>query len=150
LAVSSSAQERPTLDLSGEWRFAMDRSNQGEDKSWFLRTLADRIKLPGILQSQGYGDEISIKTPWVLSLYDRNWFEREEYKAYTKPGSVRVPFLSQPPRHYVGVAWYQRDVRVPGLAGQARRPGPRTPTVANDSLGGRQAYRLRTQSCCTA
>ncbi len=113
LVVSSPSQQRPTLDLSGEWRFAMDRSNQGEDKSWFLRSLADTIKLPGVLQSQGYGDEISTKTPWVLSLYDRNWFEREDYKAYTKPGSVKVPFLSQPPRHYVGVAWYQRDIRVP-------------------------------------
>jgi len=113
LAVSLSAQERPTLDLSGEWRFAMDRSNQGEDRSWFNRSLPDTIKLPGVLQSQGYGDEISTKTPWVLSLYDRNWFEREEYKPYTKPGSVKVPFLSQPPRHYIGVAWYQRDVRVP-------------------------------------
>lgn len=113
LTLPSAAQEMPVIDLSGEWRFAMDRSNSGFDKNWFNQSLPDRIKLPGILQSQGYGDEISTRTPWVLSLYDRNWFEREEYKAYTKAGSVRVPFLSQPPRHYVGVAWYQRDVRIP-------------------------------------
>ena len=112
-AVAASAQEQPVLDLSGEWRFALDRSNQGFDRNWFYGSLPDQIDLPGILQSQGYGDEVSTKTPWVLSLYDRNWYEREEYKLYTKPGSVKVPFLSQPPRHYVGVAWYQREIRVP-------------------------------------
>ncbi|NOT46856.1 MAG: hypothetical protein HOP17_03775, partial [Acidobacteria bacterium] len=106
-------QSSDRIDLSGEWRFAMDRSNLGFDKNWFNQSLPDRIALPGILQSQGYGDEISTKTPWVLSLYDRNWFDREDYKAYTKPGNVKVPFLSQPPRHYVGAAWYQRDIRVP-------------------------------------
>lgn len=113
LGAAVSAQEQPVLDLSGEWRFALDRSNQGMDKNWYLQLLPDRIKLPGILQSQGYGDEISTRTPWVLSLYDRTWFEREEYKAYTKAGNVKVPFLSQPPRHYIGAAWYQRELRIP-------------------------------------
>ncbi len=112
-SVVTHAQSTPVMDLSGEWRFAMDRSNQGFDRNWFLQSLPDRIQLPGILQSQGFGDEISTRTPWVLSLYDRNWFERDDYQAYTKPGSVKVPFLSQPPRHYVGAAWYQRDIRVP-------------------------------------
>jgi len=112
-SVATLAQNTSVIDLAGEWRFAMDRSNQGFDKNWFYQTLPDRIKLPGILQSEGYGDEISTRTPWVLSLYDRNWFEREDYKAYTEAGNVKVPFLSQPPRHYVGVAWYQRDIRVP-------------------------------------
>lgn len=101
------------IDLSGEWRFALDPTNVGVTQNWYDQSLRDKIKLPGILQSQGYGDEISTKTPWVLSLYDRTWFEREDYKAYTKPGNVKVPFLSQPPRHYIGPAWYQRDIVVP-------------------------------------
>lgn len=101
------------IDLAGQWRFALDPTNQGIASNWFDQSLKDRITLPGILQSQGYGDEISTKTPWVLSLYDRNWFEREDYKAYTKPGNVKVPFLSQPPRHYIGPAWYQRDIEIP-------------------------------------
>ncbi len=112
MAWSATAQSSPTKDLSGEWRFALDRANEGVQNNWFNQSLKDRIKLPGVLQSQGFGDEISTKTPWVLSLYDRNWFEREDYKAFTKPGNVKVPFLSQPPRHYVGVAWYQRDITV--------------------------------------
>ncbi|HEX7316357.1 MAG TPA: discoidin domain-containing protein [Pyrinomonadaceae bacterium] len=102
-----------TLPLAGVWRFALDRANAGVGERWFERDLPETIKLPGVLQSQGYGDEISTRTPWVLSLYDRFWYLREDYKAYTRPGAVKVPFLSQPPRHYVGVAWYQRDIEVP-------------------------------------
>ena len=105
-------QPSASTDLSGEWRFALDPDNQGVTANWFNQSLPHKISLPGILQSQGYGDEISTKTPWVLSLYDRNWFEREDFKAYTKPGSTKVPFLSQPPRHYVGAAWYQRDIDI--------------------------------------
>ena len=101
------------LPLAGVWRFALDRGDAGVRERWFERDLPQTIKLPGVLQSQGYGDEVSTRTPWVLSLYDRFWYLREEYKAYTRPGEVRVPFLSQPPRHYVGVAWYQRDIDIP-------------------------------------
>ena len=108
------------LPLAGEWRFALDRADAGLRERWFERELAQRIRLPGVLQSQGYGDEINTQTPWVLSLYDRFWFLREGYKAYTRPGGVKVPFLSQPPRHYVGPAWYQRDVDIPEAWGGRR------------------------------
>ncbi|HXD29717.1 MAG TPA: discoidin domain-containing protein [Pyrinomonadaceae bacterium] len=102
-----------SLNLSGMWRFALDPSDSGVKERWFDRSLRDQIKLPGILQSQGFGDEISTNTPWVLSLYDRYWYLREDYKAYTKPGNIKVPFLSQPPRHYLGAAWYQREIQIP-------------------------------------
>lgn len=113
LAPASFAEER--LDLSGTWRFALDRNDAGVKERWFARDLADRIRLPGSLQEQGYGDEISATTPWVLSLYDRHWYLRAEYKAYAQSGKVRVPFLAQPPRHYLGPAWYQRDIEIPAV-----------------------------------
>ncbi len=100
-------------DLSGEWRFAMDRDDEGVNQTWFSRDLKDGIALPGILQAQGYGDDITAKTPWVLSLYDKNWDQREDYKTHIAAGNVKVPFLSQPPKHYLGAAWYQRDIDVP-------------------------------------
>src|SRR5205823_222485 len=28
-------------------------------------------------------------------------------------GNVKVPFVCQPPRHYLGAAWYQRDIEIP-------------------------------------
>jgi hypothetical protein len=113
LACALPARAADVLDLAGTWRFALDRDDQGVSQHWYAHTLADRIKLPGILNAQGYGDEISTRTPWVLSLYDKNWYLREDYKAYATPGQVKVPFLSQPPRHYLGAAWYQREVQVP-------------------------------------
>ncbi|QBE66801.1 discoidin domain-containing protein [Pseudoduganella lutea] len=106
-----------TRDLAGTWRFALDRHDEGIAARWQTRAMmdrfADRIVLPGILNAQGHGDEISTQTPWVLSLYDKDWHLREDYKAHTTPGNVKVPFLSQPPRHYLGAAWYQRDIDVP-------------------------------------
>ena len=111
LALQTFAAE--ILPLAGEWRFALDRKDAGLGEKWFNQKLADKIKLPGILEQQGYGDEISASTPWVLSLYDHFWFLRADYAAYTNAGSVKVPFLCQPERHYVGAAWYQRDIEVP-------------------------------------
>jgi hypothetical protein len=113
LACAVPAGAATTQLLSGDWRFALDRDDVGVAAHWEGRTLPDRIHVPGILNAQGYGDEITAQTPWVLSLYDKHWNLREDYKAFTAPGHVKVPFLSQPPRHYLGPAWYQRDVDVP-------------------------------------
>lgn len=102
-----------TSSLAGDWLFALDRTDQGVSEKWFDKDLKDRITLPGILQAQNYGDDVSRQTPWVLSLYDKYWFEREDYKKYAQAGNVKVPFLSQPPKHYLGAAWYQKEVEIP-------------------------------------
>ena len=98
--------------LAGEWRFALDRNDVGTNEQWFAKNLPDKIQLPGILEAQGYGDEIGIHTPWVLTLYDHFWYLRADYAADTNAGNVKVPFLCQPPRHYLGAAWYQRDIEL--------------------------------------
>ncbi len=102
-----------TMNLAGEWRFALDDADEGIGEKWFERSLKDKIALPGILQAQNYGNDISKETPWVLSLYDKNWFLREDYKNYAAAGNVKVPFLSQPPKHYLGAAWYQKEIELP-------------------------------------
>ncbi len=99
--------------LAGEWRFALDRNDVGAQERWFAGNLPGKIQLPGILEAQGYGDEISIHTPWVTTLYDHFWYQRADYAAYTNAGRVKVPFLCQPPRHYLGAAWYQHDFEIP-------------------------------------
>ncbi len=110
---ASRAAHRDVLDLSGQWRFALDREDKGIAEKYFDRDLTDKIQLPGILQSQGYGDDIAFYTPWVLGLYDKSWFLREDYKNYTNAGYVKVPFICQPPKHYLGAAWYQTDFEIP-------------------------------------
>jgi beta-galactosidase len=115
LAVASPAiGQAAGIDLSGQWRFQLDANDAGKTDQWFNRSLAGNIQLPGILQAQGYGDDISINTPWVAALpRDMKWYLLPQYKPYTTPGHVKMPYLSQPPRHYLGVAWYQRDIDIP-------------------------------------
>ncbi|BCU79492.1 discoidin domain-containing protein [Luteolibacter sp. LG18] len=111
--MCAAAAPDETVGLAGAWRFALDRSDVGINEAWPKKELPDKIQVPGILEAQGYGDEISTTTPWVLSLYDRTWHQRADYAPYTKAGDVKVPFLCQPPRHYLGAAWYQREIEIP-------------------------------------
>jgi hypothetical protein len=126
-------QTTAPLSLAGEWRFALDPAaeqreiirqkgeapplpeGEGIAQRWFARDLEQRIKLPGILQAQGYGNDISASTPWILTLGDAWWKLQPEAlrEHFSQPGHVEVPFLSQPPKHYLGVAWYQRDIDIP-------------------------------------
>ncbi len=103
------------MPLAGEWRFALDRNDAGTNEQWFAKDLPDKIQLPGILQAQGYGDDISTNTPWVLTLGDAWWKIQPASLRdhFSQPGHVEVPFLSQPPKHYLGAAWYQRDIEIP-------------------------------------
>lgn len=100
--------------LDGVWRFELDPNDAGIRQDWFKRNFRGRILLPGTVQANNYGQPISTNTPWVLSLYDRYWYLREDYKAYTEPGKVKVPFLSQPLSHYLGAAWFQHDILITG------------------------------------
>ena len=97
--------------LHGNWNFKIDPENVGFDKGWYEGNLPDEIKVPGILQNQGYGNDISERTPWVSSLHDKLWYQREEYKV--NEDKVLVPFLSQPPKHYLGKAWYEKTFNIP-------------------------------------
>jgi hypothetical protein len=102
--------------LAGRWLFALDRDDAGLKSEWFAKELppGEHIQLPGILQTQGYGDEITAETQFVAALpRDMRWYLLPQYQAYTRPGHVEAPYLSQPVRHYLGVAWYQREIDIP-------------------------------------
>jgi hypothetical protein len=114
--VAAQPARAGATSLAGEWRFALDREDKGVDAQWYGRDLASdaHISLPGILQTQGYGDEITAETQFIAALpRDMRWYLLPQYKEYTVPGNVQVPYLSQPVRHFLGVAWYQRDIEVP-------------------------------------
>ena len=118
--MDAPTQSSGRTSLAGQWRFELDRDDAGIDQRWFSRDLADRIQLPGALQHQGYGDRIDVNTPWVAKLIDVRWYQKAKYGKYTQPGNVLVPFFLTPRRHYVGAAWYQRDIEIPA-AWQGRR-----------------------------
>ena len=101
------------VDLSGTWRFAIDRSEVGIKDAWYNQRLSDSVRLPGSMLTNGRGDEVSVSTPWVGSMNDSTYFKSDYYAQYRCPGNIKVPFWLQPDRYYAGVAWYQRDVDVP-------------------------------------
>ena len=101
------------VPLSGVWRFELDPADEGLVAFWENRTLADRIRLPGVLQAQGFGEDVTVDTKWTGQIVDRSFFTSPRYEPYRQPGNVKVPFWLQPDKHYVGPAWYERDVVVP-------------------------------------
>jgi hypothetical protein len=102
-----------TLDLAGAWRFQLDRENAGSTEHWFARPLTAAIELPGSLPGRGIGDPVTVDTRWTGSIFDRSYFTAPEYAPYRQPGNTKVPFWLQPGTHYVGAAWFQRDIVIP-------------------------------------
>lgn len=90
------------IDLSGQWKIWLETE---------MGLQSGRIQLPGILQAQGYGNPITIQTPWISNLYDAFWFEQEEYKQAQEEECL-IPFLAQPPRHFLGKAYYEREFEI--------------------------------------
>ena len=114
VSLSARAAEEPLIDLAGTWSFRLDPNDQGITSVWWQSPiLPDRIQLPGALQSQGFGNEITVQTDWTGQIVDRAWFESPAYDPYRQPENLKVPFWLQPLRHFVGPAWYQRTVDIP-------------------------------------
>ena len=113
LALTACRQADNKQSLQGEWRFALDRNDRGLAEQWYTRSLTDTIHLPGSLQEQGYGDEIGIETPWTGQIVDKSWYDTPLYEEFRQPGNIKVPFWLNPDRHYVGVAWYQKEIDIP-------------------------------------
>jgi hypothetical protein len=114
-ALSTTAPAASDLtSLAGQWQFELDRQDTGIQERWFDRDLAQRLQLPGALQNQGFGDDISVRTDWTGASNVETWSKGKQYEKYRQPGNIKVPFCLQPEKHYVGVAWYQRDIEVPG------------------------------------
>ena len=91
------------IDLAGEWKFA-----QGEHPAY-----NDRITLPGSMLTNGKGDDVTINTQWVSSLYDSSFYFNPYMEKYRVQGNLKFPFFLTPEKHYVGHAWYSRTVSVP-------------------------------------
>ena len=111
-ACAAAASER-AIDLSGEWRFALDRNDAGLAESWHARPLEGKVRLPGSLTVQRIGDPVTADTEWIGGIVDKSWFTDAGYEPYRRPGNVKVPFWLQPETYYAGAAWYQRNVEIP-------------------------------------
>ncbi len=108
-----SAQE--SIDLSGKWGFQIDRNDKGITEKWYNHPLDDRINLPGSMPEKLKGDLPSVETQWTGSLYDSSFYYNPELEMFRRTENLKLPFFLTPVRHYVGVAWYQREIHIPSL-----------------------------------
>ena len=102
-----------SIDLAGEWAFALDPYDVGITEKWYNQPLIGSVRLPGSLQEQGYGYDVDMETCWTGDIIDSAWYSASEYEKYRQKGNIKVPFWLQPDKHYVGVAWYQRTIDIP-------------------------------------
>ena len=92
-----------TIGLSGEWDFATGT----------MPDYREKITLPGSMLTNGKGDDVSVRTRWVGSLYDSSYYFNPAMEKYRVEGQMKFPFFLTPAKHYVGTAWYRRTVTVP-------------------------------------
>ena len=111
--ISGDGWARESIDLNGQWSFSLDPGDTGETEKWFTQKLGGNIQLPGSLQTQGFGSDPSVDTKWIGSIKDQSWFKLPQYQKFRQPGNIKIPCWLQPDKHYVGVAWYQRDIDIP-------------------------------------
>lgn len=106
-----SAQKK--IDLSGRWQFQTDRNDAGVKDQWYNRSLSDHIDLPGSMPEMLKGDNPSVYTQWTGSLYDSSYYFNPSMEKFRNEENFKVPFFLTPDKHYVGVAWYRKEVAVP-------------------------------------
>ncbi|MFC1604462.1 sugar-binding domain-containing protein, partial [Planctomycetota bacterium] len=111
--TSAQSEKAAAISLAGQWSFKLDPKNTGEQEKWYAGKLADSIELPGSTVENGYGNDPSIDTKWTGQIVDKSWFTDDKYEKYRQAGSVKVPYWLTPVKHYVGPAWYQKQVDIP-------------------------------------
>lgn len=91
LLVPVTAYTVDLIDLSGEWRFALDPNDIGLNDKWFTSELNGTIALPATTTTAGKGEvqqgRLGLDAENLRHLMQRN--------------------------RYVGAAWYQRDIEIP-------------------------------------
>jgi len=101
------------ISLHGQWQFRIDSLDMGMKDAWYTMNLADVVVLPGSMLTNGKGNDLKLHTRWTGSIYDSSWFFRADMEKYRQPGNLKFPFWLTPAKHYVGAAWYRREVEIP-------------------------------------
>ncbi len=110
--VVASSVIAESVSLSGNWQFGLDPDCDHNSHQLITKSLVDTIQLPGVLTAQGFGDPVSMETQWTGDLR-QSWYTDPYYRQYQTNENFKIPFWLQPDRHYVGRAWYQREINIP-------------------------------------
>ena len=111
--ASPRGEIRETMSLAGEWNFRMDSLDLGLTEKWYTGSIDEHVYLPGSMAENGKGDEVTLGTEWMGNIWDSSYFNDEKYRKYRQPGHVKIPFWLKPVKHYMGAAWYQKEIRLP-------------------------------------
>lgn len=109
----SSNEYSNLISLSGEWQFKIDPLDVGVSEAWYTKDFDDSIRLPGSMMEHGKGFEPTLQTQWTGSIYDSSFFYDERYAKYRQQDDIKFPFWLTPRKHYVGAAWYSREITIP-------------------------------------
>ncbi|WP_299064569.1 sugar-binding domain-containing protein [uncultured Polaribacter sp.] len=115
LFVSCGNEKDNGIDLSGEWNFKIDSLDKGVSEKWYKVQFLDTITLPGSMNTNNKGDELSVKTKWTGNIWDNDsvWFKDPKMAKYRQKGNIKLPFWLTPNKKYTGAAWYQKKVTIP-------------------------------------
>lgn len=102
-----------TFSLSGEWKFKIDSTSIGETQKWYNTDFSETVQLPGSMNLNGKGNDVSVNTPWTGSMWNKEWYQSEAYAPYRTKENTKVVFWLSPNKVYVGTAWYQREINIP-------------------------------------
>ncbi|MEG8947009.1 exo-beta-1,4-galactosidase [Rosettibacter firmus] len=102
------------ISLKGKWLFQIDPDDKGVEQKWYISKLNDVVRLPGSMLDNNKGYDPSLDTKWTGSIYDSSWFFRPDMAKYRQKDNLKFPFWLTPNKHYIGVAWYQKEIEIPG------------------------------------
>src|SRR5690606_29419445 len=78
------------ISLAGDWNFRMDSTDRGVKEQWWQGISEPMsIVLPGSMVENGYGDDISLTTPWTASIYDSSWYFNPRMEPFRKEGNIK-------------------------------------------------------------
>jgi beta-galactosidase/beta-glucuronidase len=104
---------RETISLAGEWTFRVDSLDLGLSERWYKSSFDEQVNLPGSMAGNGKGDEVTLATDWVGNIVDSSYFHDEKFRKYRQPDNFKIPFWLKPVKHYMGPAWYQKQISLP-------------------------------------
>ena len=108
LCCMAPAQE--IISLEGAWDFKLE---PGPDFVLQDAQFDDYVILPGSMLTNGKGTPVSVNTQWTGSLYDSSYYFNPYMEKYRHEGQMKFPFFLTPDKHYVGAAWYRKNVYIP-------------------------------------
>ena len=111
--LNSCQPDNKHIDLSGAWGFKIDSADVGVQQKWYTQTLNESVLLPGSMKENNKGYEPSLTTPWTASIYDSSWYFNPALEKYRTEKPLKFPFWLTPNLHYVGAAWYQKEIDIP-------------------------------------